>query len=112
MPEQMIPPDPEQDPRNQKKYQYEMTPVRAFLTPLGRRLLPLIAKVDVEGAENLPAEGPVILASNHVTNFDVLPIQPDHCTLIAVATTLCGSRRRPVTAPAGTLVTGHEHGQE
>jgi 1-acyl-sn-glycerol-3-phosphate acyltransferase len=75
MPEKMIPPDPEKDPRNQKKYQYEMTPVRAFLTPLGRWLLPLIAKVDVEGVENLPAEGSVILASNHVTNFDVLPIQ-------------------------------------
>lgn len=32
-------------------------------------------KLEVQGVENLPREGPVILAANHVTNFDVFPIQ-------------------------------------
>lgn len=34
-----------------------------------------IMKMDVSGLENFPREGAVILASNHVTNFDVFPIQ-------------------------------------
>jgi 1-acyl-sn-glycerol-3-phosphate acyltransferase len=29
----------------------------------------------VEGLENWPSEGPVVLVANHVTNFDVFPIQ-------------------------------------
>ena len=29
----------------------------------------------VEGLENFPLDGPVVLAANHVTNFDVLPMQ-------------------------------------
>lgn len=32
-------------------------------------------KFNVEGLENLPLDGPVIIAANHVTNFDVFPMQ-------------------------------------
>ncbi|WP_308215219.1 1-acyl-sn-glycerol-3-phosphate acyltransferase [Sinobaca sp. H24] len=27
-------------------------------------------RVEIEGKENLPAEGPVLICSNHVSNFD------------------------------------------
>jgi 1-acyl-sn-glycerol-3-phosphate acyltransferase len=29
----------------------------------------------VAGLENFPREGPVVLVANHVTNFDVFPMQ-------------------------------------
>ncbi len=32
-------------------------------------------KLRVEGLENFPLDGAVVLAANHVTNFDVLPMQ-------------------------------------
>jgi len=32
-------------------------------------------KYDMKGVENLPREGAVILVANHVTNFDVFPMQ-------------------------------------
>jgi 1-acyl-sn-glycerol-3-phosphate acyltransferase len=35
----------------------------------------LFMKLEVVGLENLPLEGPVIVAANHVTNFDVFPMQ-------------------------------------
>jgi 1-acyl-sn-glycerol-3-phosphate acyltransferase len=31
--------------------------------------------MDVSGLENFPRHGPVLLAANHVTNFDVFPMQ-------------------------------------
>ena len=38
-------------------------------------LFKTIMKLEVQGAENLPTDGPVVLAANHVTNFDVIPMQ-------------------------------------
>jgi 1-acyl-sn-glycerol-3-phosphate acyltransferase len=35
----------------------------------------LLMKMEVEGQEHLPAQGAVIIAANHVTNFDVFPVQ-------------------------------------
>ena len=32
-------------------------------------------KLEVQGAENLPSDGAVVLTANHVTNFDVIPMQ-------------------------------------
>ena len=32
-------------------------------------------KLEVHGMENVPLEGALIVASNHITNFDVIPIQ-------------------------------------
>ena len=32
-------------------------------------------KLEVRGLEHFPMDGPVIVASNHVTNFDVFPMQ-------------------------------------
>lgn len=63
------------DPRDQKKFVFHETPVRHLTIALLRLLLPLLMKRQISGVENLPAKGPVVLASNHLTNFDVFPIQ-------------------------------------
>jgi len=40
-----------------------------------RSLFSLVMEMDVKGLEHFPHEGPVVLAANHVTNFDVFPMQ-------------------------------------
>jgi 1-acyl-sn-glycerol-3-phosphate acyltransferase len=42
---------------------------------LAGMVLRLLMKLEVEGLENVPAEGAMILASNHLSNFDVFPMQ-------------------------------------
>ncbi len=63
------------DPRDRKRFHFEMTPFRVFLTFTLTRLFRLVMDLRVEGVENFPLEGPVIVAANHVTNFDVFPMQ-------------------------------------
>ena len=67
--------DLEKDPRNNKRYYFDTTPFRRVLTPTLRQLFKLVAKIQTRGTEHLPASGPVVLAANHLTNFDVLPMQ-------------------------------------
>jgi 1-acyl-sn-glycerol-3-phosphate acyltransferase len=45
------------------------------LIALVRSFFQLVMEMRVEGLENFPREGPVVLAANHVTNFDVFPMQ-------------------------------------
>jgi 1-acyl-sn-glycerol-3-phosphate acyltransferase len=52
-----------------------MTPFRRVATWLLRVAFRLVMRLKVEGVSNLPLEGAVILAANHVTNFDVFPMQ-------------------------------------
>lgn len=66
---------PEIDPRDKKKYYFTDTPQRRALVALARFLFNFIMKMEVVGLENLPREGPVVLVANHVTNFDVFPMQ-------------------------------------
>ena len=65
----------ESDPRDRKKYFLYDTPFRrsmvALLTGLSRPFM----KLDVRGLEHLPLEGAAVLVANHVTNFDVFPMQ-------------------------------------
>lgn len=63
------------DPRDRKKYYLEETPVRRFLLYLVRSVFHTMMVMKVEGRENFPLDGPVIIAANHVTNFDVFPMQ-------------------------------------
>lgn len=63
------------DPRENKKYYLDDTPQRRALVGLARFLFSLVMKMDVAGLENFPLQGPVVLVSNHVTNFDVFPMQ-------------------------------------
>jgi 1-acyl-sn-glycerol-3-phosphate acyltransferase len=52
-----------------------MTPVRAVITFVLIHLFRLFMKTNVQGMENFPLDGPIIIASNHITNFDVFPMQ-------------------------------------
>ncbi|HBY08941.1 MAG TPA: 1-acyl-sn-glycerol-3-phosphate acyltransferase [Chloroflexi bacterium] len=63
------------DPREQKTFVFQATPVRKATIAFVRLVLPFLMTRNIRGAENLPPEGPVVLASNHLTNFDVFPIQ-------------------------------------
>jgi 1-acyl-sn-glycerol-3-phosphate acyltransferase len=63
------------DPRLSKRYYIEETRFRRLTVRLVRALFPLAANFTVNGAENLPAQGAVVLACNHLTNFDVFPVQ-------------------------------------
>jgi 1-acyl-sn-glycerol-3-phosphate acyltransferase len=63
------------DPREKKKYYLVDTPQRRAMIVIVRSLFKLVMKMEVVGLENFPRQGPVILAANHVTNFDVFPMQ-------------------------------------
>jgi len=63
------------DPRDKKKFYFGDTPQRRALIALVRSFFRLVMEMRVEGLENFPREGPVVLAANHVTNFDVFPMQ-------------------------------------
>jgi 1-acyl-sn-glycerol-3-phosphate acyltransferase len=63
------------DPRDKKKYYLTDTPQRRALIVFARSLFVPLMKMEVQGVENLPRDGAVILAANHVTNFDVFPMQ-------------------------------------
>ena len=63
------------DPRDRQKYYFDHTPFRRVLTPTVQALFHLIGVIQASGVERLPTSGPVVLAANHVTNFDVFPMQ-------------------------------------
>lgn len=65
----------EPDPREKKKYYFTDTTQRRILMTLVRSIFVPILKLDVQGLGNLPPEGAAILVANHVTNFDVFPMQ-------------------------------------
>ncbi len=63
------------DPREKKKYYFADTPQRRVIVALVRLAFRAVMKMEVRGLENFPLQGPVVLAANHVTNFDVFPMQ-------------------------------------
>ena len=63
------------DPRDQKKYYLEDSAARRLLFWMFRRVFDIGMKLQVEGRENFPLDGPVIIAANHVNNLDVFPMQ-------------------------------------
>jgi 1-acyl-sn-glycerol-3-phosphate acyltransferase len=65
----------ETDPRDKKKYYLNDTPQRRALVGLARFLFKFIMQMEVVGLEHFPRQGPVIIVANHVTNFDVFPMQ-------------------------------------
>jgi 1-acyl-sn-glycerol-3-phosphate acyltransferase len=64
-----------EDRRDRKHFVFHITLFRRFIVALLRVLFWPITKRTISGLENLPAEGAVVLASNHLTNFDVFPMQ-------------------------------------
>lgn len=63
------------DPRDQKQYYFQMTPVRYVATATIKNVFSLISRSQVKGLEYFPMTGPVVLASNHLTNYDVFLMQ-------------------------------------
>ena len=63
------------DPRDRKKYYLEETNTRRFVLWIVEKLFNTAMRMRVEGLENFPLDGPVIIAANHITNFDVFPMQ-------------------------------------
>jgi 1-acyl-sn-glycerol-3-phosphate acyltransferase len=63
------------DPRDKKKYFLEDSHVRRSIFWLIRIFFDAATVIKMEGQENFPLDGPVIIAANHVTNFDAFPLQ-------------------------------------
>ena len=63
------------DPRDRKQFVFHETPRRRFIQWALTQLFRPIMKLEVRGAENVPLDGALIVACNHVTNFDVIPMQ-------------------------------------
>jgi 1-acyl-sn-glycerol-3-phosphate acyltransferase len=63
------------DRRDQKRYYFDYTTFRRVLTPTVSTLFRAFSVLHARGVHHLPAQGAVVLAANHVTNFDVFPMQ-------------------------------------
>ena len=63
------------DPREKQNYALKTTPFRKALVATLTRVFKLFMDLHIEGLENFPKSGAVIVAANHVTNFDVFPMQ-------------------------------------
>jgi len=63
------------DSRNHKTYYFVETPTRRIVIFIIRLVFKLIADIQVVGLENLPKEGAVIIAANHLSNFDAFQLQ-------------------------------------
>ncbi len=63
------------DPRDKKTFVFHATRLRKIALPIVRAAFSLFMEFHLEGLENYPLNGAVVLAANHVTNFDVFPMQ-------------------------------------
>ena len=63
------------DQRDNKRYYFYATPFRKILTPTLHAVFWIFMDLGVNGAENLPSRGPIVLAANHLTEFDMFPMQ-------------------------------------
>jgi 1-acyl-sn-glycerol-3-phosphate acyltransferase len=62
------------DPRDLKNYPLEPTGLRLFAPRILIPAFSLFGDMQITGLEHLPDSGPVVLACNHLTNFDVFPM--------------------------------------
>lgn len=69
-----------------------------ILRAIVRLLLPLLVRLEVVGKENLPQKGPYILATNHLSVFD-LPVLLAVCPHPIRAFAASKHRRNPIYAP-------------
>ena len=63
------------DDRYRKQFVFHETWLRRFIRWGLMQIFRFIMKLEVRGTENVPLEGALIAASNHVTNWDVIPMQ-------------------------------------
>jgi 1-acyl-sn-glycerol-3-phosphate acyltransferase len=66
---------PVPDPRDKKKFYFADTSQRRAIVSFARSLFSLFMEMNVKGLEHFPERGAIIIAANHVTNFDVFPMQ-------------------------------------
>lgn len=67
--------NPIQDPRDKQKFVFHETVVRKTAIVIVGTFLKAFMVMRVEGVENLPRQGACIVASNHLSNIDVFPMQ-------------------------------------
>jgi 1-acyl-sn-glycerol-3-phosphate acyltransferase len=63
------------DRRESRHYTFEITWLRIVCTWLAKGLLWPFMDLHVNGAVNLPSAGPAVLVANHLTEFDIFPMQ-------------------------------------
>jgi 1-acyl-sn-glycerol-3-phosphate acyltransferase len=63
------------DPRDSKRFFLENTTTRKILTASVRFGFYFISKIETSGVGYFPAAGPVVMVANHLTEYDVFPIQ-------------------------------------
>jgi 1-acyl-sn-glycerol-3-phosphate acyltransferase len=63
------------DVRDRERFVFYETSLRRGTLALARIVFKALMQLDVEGLQNVPAAGGFVLASNHVTNWDVFPMQ-------------------------------------
>ena len=63
------------DSRDRKQFVFHETSLRQFIRWSLEQSFRLIMKLEVRGMENVPLDGALIVASNHLTNWDVIPMQ-------------------------------------
>jgi 1-acyl-sn-glycerol-3-phosphate acyltransferase len=66
---------PVRDPREKQHFVFHETVVRKTTIFIIGALFKAFTVMEVEGLENLPRQDACVLASNHVSNFDVFPMQ-------------------------------------
>ena len=64
-----------EDANERKRFYFHATPLRKLVVAMLRLGFRPIMDMHVAGLEQLPLDGPVVIACNHVTNFDVFPMQ-------------------------------------
>ncbi len=63
------------DPRDRKKFYFHDTFLRKSIVGILRAAFLVVMDLRVAGLAHFPSDGGVIVACNHVTNFDVFPMQ-------------------------------------
>mgnify|MGYP000500527195 CR=1 FL=1 len=63
------------DSRNKKRYYLYETPFRRLAVVVLKAIFWVLVAKKVNGLENLPVAGPVVLAANHISEFDMFPMQ-------------------------------------
>ncbi len=66
---------PANDPRPRLHYPLAETFFHRFIVALARWVFKPIMLMEIRGLENLPKSGSAIVAANHLTHFDVFPLQ-------------------------------------
>jgi 1-acyl-sn-glycerol-3-phosphate acyltransferase len=67
--------NPESDPRDRRRFYFHITPLRRIVVAVLRAGSFFLMDRDVKGLENFSLDGAAIMACNHVTDFDVFPMQ-------------------------------------